>query len=164
MLRAGIFSVLPSIHYDLSPPLPTTRSDARNLCVIIDFAMPLAKRARSVRRKKKSAPSAKNAVSKRRTRLTSVGKRKASASRYSSKATQERLIRQYHELLEKKLLGIATAKESAELEHVKTAMREIERAHSAPLEAALEQRHVGIMKKLEDLTDELRRFPAAAQR
>jgi hypothetical protein len=130
----------------------------------MDFAMPLAKRARSVRRKKKSARPAKNAVSRRRPRLTGVRKPKTSASRHSAKVSQDRLIRQYHELLEKKLQGIATAKESAELEQIKSAMLEIERAHSAPFEVAIEQRHAGIMKKLEDLTDELRRFSAAAQR
>ena len=128
--------------------------------------MPLAKRARSVRRKKKSDRPAKNAVSRsrRRPRLTGVRKPKTSASRQSARVSQDRLIRQYHELIEKKLQGIATAKESAELEQIKSAMLEIERTHSAPFEVAIEQRHVGIMKKLEDLTDELRRFSAAAQR
>jgi hypothetical protein len=130
----------------------------------MDFAMPLAKRARSVRRKKKSTRPAKNAVSRRRPRLTGVRKPKTSASRQSARVSQDRLIRQYHELIEKKLQGIATAKESAELEQIKSAMLEIERTHSAPFEVAIEKRHVGIMKKLEDLTDELRRFSAAAQR
>jgi len=126
--------------------------------------MALAKRSRPARRKKKSALSHKNTVPKRRALAVRARKSKSSVPRRTSKTVEDKLVRQYHELVEKKLQGIATSKDLAELEQVTTAMSEIERAHTARFEAALDERHAGLMKKLEGLTDELRGFSAAAQR
>ena len=124
--------------------------------------MALAKRARPVRRKKKPATASKNTVPKRRD--LRVGKSKARASHRGSKTAEDKLVRRFHELVEKELQGIATSRDLSELEQIKAAMRKIEIACTAQFETVLEQRHVGIMKKLDGLTDELRRFSPLAQR
>ncbi len=127
--------------------------------------MPLAKRARSVRRKKKSAPTAAK-KSSHKSRFLSLSARKRARSRkvhLSSKAVEDRLIRAYHELVDKKLQGVATASELADLEKTRSKMLAMEDARTSLFEAALEQRHGALMEKLSTLTDELRRFSAAAE-
>ena len=128
------------------------------------LVMALVKRSRPTRRKKKSALPSKNTVSKIRTLAARTRKSKAPASRRTPKNTDDKLVRQYHELVEKKLRGIATSNDLAELQQVTAAIQEIERSHTARFEAALDQRHAGMMEKLESLASELRGFSAAARR
>ena len=127
--------------------------------------MALAKRVRSVRRKKKSAPTeAKKSTHKSRFLSLSARKRARSrAARLSSKIAVDKLIREYHELVDKKLQGTATSEDLAGLAKIKTKMQTIQGAENLQFEAALERRHNTLMEKLSSLTDELRGFTAAAK-
>ena len=127
--------------------------------------MALAKRARTARRKKKPAsPEAKK--SSHKSRFLSLRDRKrarARTARRPSESSHQKLIREYHELVDKKLQGVATPSELADLEKIKSKMQAIGDAQTSLFEAALEQRHNALMEKLSSLTDELRSFSAAAE-
>jgi hypothetical protein len=154
LLRAGLFCAVSAADCVGHP-----------LCVIMDFVMALAKRVRSVRHKKKSAPTAAK-KSSHKSRFLSLGARKRARShkaRLSPKVVEDRLIREYHELVDKKLQGLATPSELAALEKTKSKMHAMEDEQTSLFEVALEQRHNTLMEKLSSLTDELRGFTAAAK-
>jgi len=79
----------------------------------------------------------------------------------AKQAAQDRTISEYHELVDKELQGIATPKDLASLEQIKTKMHAIADEQTAAFDDIAEQRHNALMEKLSSLTNELRRFPAA---
>jgi len=76
---------------------------------------------------------------------------------------EDRMIREYHRLVDKKLQGIATPQDLAGLEQIKNKMQSIADAQTSRFDGILEQRHNAIMEKLSSLTDELRRFSSAVE-
>jgi hypothetical protein len=122
--------------------------------------MPTAKHSRRVRGKKKSTAS----PSKRNVSVRTASKRRSTrAARLSRKKVAEaRWIQQYHELVDKKLLGTATPKDSSDLEQIKLKLGAIVDEHTSGFQAAVERRHSELMEKLTTLTDELRRLPSAS--
>jgi hypothetical protein len=123
--------------------------------------MTLVKRSRAARRKKKTEEK-KTAPRKLR---TGVGARKSRphVARPDAKTTQGRIIGRYHELTDKKLRGTATEADLDKLTKVTAKVEAIESAYAEPFEAAAERRHQALLEKLSALTDELRKFSAAAQ-
>jgi hypothetical protein len=100
-------------------------------------------------------------------RLSALAPRKRPrrlAARRASETVEEKIVRKYHELVDKKLQGTATTEDLAELEQTKSKMLAIQDERMAPFERVLEQRHDAMMEKLTCLTEELRRFSAAVQR
>ncbi len=128
--------------------------------------MPSTKRARVVRRKKKTSVAATKKSSPKRSLLALAARKRSRrlAVRRVSETIEEKIVRKYHELVDKKLQGIATAEELAELEQAKSKMLAIQEEQTAPFESVLEQRHNALMEKLTGLTEELRRFSATSQR
>jgi hypothetical protein len=86
------------------------------------------------------------------------------AAQRASEIAEDRMIRENHRLVDKKLQGIATPKDLAGLEQIKSKMRSIADAQTSQFDGILEQRHNSIMEKLSCLTDELRRFSSAVER
>lgn len=129
------------------------------------FIMALAKRSRTVRGKKKAARAvAKKSSPKRRPVSLAVRKRlRRIAVRRASKAMPDRILREYHMLVDKKLQGIATAGDLADLQQLKVKLQAMQDEQTAEFAGALEQRHNAIIEKLSSLTDELRRYSAAAR-
>jgi hypothetical protein len=93
-----------------------------------------------------------------RAKALGVGAQRASGT------AKDRMIREYHRLIDKRLQGIATPEDLAGLEQIKSKMQFIADAQTSQFDGILEQRHNAIMEKLSSLTDELRRFsPSVGQ-
>lgn len=82
----------------------------------------------------------------------------------ASEAAEDRMIREYHRLVDKRLQGIATPEDLAGLEQIKSKMQSIADAQTSQFEGILELRHNAIMERLASLTEELRRFSPAVER
>ena len=86
------------------------------------------------------------------------------AAQRASGTAKDRMIREYHRLVDKRLQGVATPEDLAGLEQIKNKMQSIADAQTSQFDGILELRHNAIMEKLSSLTDELRRFSPAVER
>jgi hypothetical protein len=81
----------------------------------------------------------------------------------ASETAEDRTIREYHRLVDRRLQGIATPEDLAGLEQIKIKMQSIADEQTSQFDGILELRHNAIMEKLSSLTDELRRFSPAVE-
>jgi RNA polymerase sigma-70 factor (ECF subfamily) len=111
-------------------------------------------------------------LSKALRRLLDAAERKqpesaaVSAEEMALKSTgtkQERLISRYHYLVDKKIEGGLSPKESVQLEGIEKHLEEMEDAQTSRIEQALEEEHRAMMQKLNDLITELRRITASTE-
>jgi hypothetical protein len=76
---------------------------------------------------------------------------------------RSRLLRRFHILIDRKLTGKLSSKQTVELRQIEKTLQSLEEVEAAETMRAYEERHGMMMQKLSELTAELRKMSIGSQ-